>query len=73
MRKLYISILMLGACVMFAACNDEWKDELYEKMISFKAPVGDNGLNEIYIRYQPGYTGYRSLSAVRRKIAGISK
>lgn len=64
MRKLYISILMLGACVMFAACNDEWKDELYEKMISFKAPVGDNGLNEIYIRYQPDGSGIYRLPVI---------
>ena len=37
----------------FSACNDEWKDELYTQMLSFKAPLGDNGLSEIYVRYQP--------------------
>lgn len=69
MRKLYILGMILAMCATFSACNDEWKEELYTQMISFKAPLGDNSLNEIYVRYQPdgmGYTSCRSLSVVRR-------
>ena len=53
MRKLYILGMILGMYATFSACNDEWKDELYTQMLSFKAPLGDNGLSEIYVRYQP--------------------
>ena len=52
MRKLYILGMILGMYATFSACNDEWKDELYTQMLSFKAPLGDNGLSEIYVRYQ---------------------
>ncbi|WP_270439395.1 DUF4973 domain-containing protein [Bacteroides bouchesdurhonensis] len=64
MRKLYILGMMLGVCAMFSACNDEWKDELYKQTISFKAPVGDNGLSEIYVRYQPDGTGTFQLPVI---------
>ena len=57
MRKLYILGMILGMYATFSACNDEWKDELYTQMLSFKAPLGDNGLSEIYVRYQPDGTG----------------
>ena len=38
MRKLYILGMILGMYATFSACNDEWKDELYTQMLSFKAP-----------------------------------
>ena len=41
MRKLYILGMILGMYATFSACNDEWKDELYTQMLSFKAPLGD--------------------------------
>lgn len=75
MRKLYILGMILGMYATFSACNDEWKDELYTQMLSFKAPLGDNGLSEIYVRYQPdgtGNTSCRSLSAARKATVGIS-
>ena len=73
MRKLYILGMILGMYATFSACNDEWKDELYTQMLSFKAPLGDNGLSEIYVRYQPDGTGiYQSLSAARKATVGIS-
>lgn len=50
MKKLYIGIALL-ACTAFSACNDEWKDELHEQMISFKAPVDATGVSNIYLRY----------------------
>ena len=71
MRKLYILGMILGMYATFSACNDEWKDELYTQMLSFKAPLGDNGLSEIYVRYQE-YTSCRSLSAARKATVGIS-
>ncbi len=64
MRKLYILGMILAMCATFSACNDEWKDELYTQMISFKAPLGDNSLNEIYVRYQPDGTGIYQLPVI---------
>lgn len=51
MKKLYIGIALL-ACAVFSACNDEWKDELYKQVISFKAPVDVTGVSNIYLRYK---------------------
>lgn len=45
MRKLYILGMILGMYATFSACNDEWKDELYTQMLSFKwHPLGDQRL-----------------------------
>ena len=45
----------LLAVLSFTACNDEWKDELYTHMISFKAPIDDGAeVSSIYVRYKPG-------------------
>lgn len=64
MRKLYILGMILAMCATFSACNDEWKEELYTQMISFKAPLGDNSLNEIYVRYQPDGMGIYQLPVI---------
>ena len=46
---------LCAALVSFASCNDEWKDELYTHMISFKAPIDDGAeVSSIYVRYKPG-------------------
>ena len=47
-------ITVIGCCLLaisFTSCNDEWKDEQYEKYISFKAPINDNGVTAIYVPY----------------------
>ena len=64
MKKIYILGVMLVACALFSSCNDEWKEELYNEMISFKAPIGSKGVHDIYIRYQPDGTGTFSLPVI---------
>lgn len=64
MKKITILGIMLGACAMFSSCNDEWEDELYTQMVSFKAPLGNNSLSEIYIRYQDDETGSYQLPVI---------
>lgn len=64
MRKLYILGMALAACTIFSACNDEWEDELYTQMVSFKAPLGSNSLSEIYVRYQPDGSGTYKLPVI---------
>lgn len=47
------NILLLFTVLMFwSACNDEWIEEQYTHYISFKAPLNDNGVTRIYIRYK---------------------
>lgn len=56
MKKIAYYFLLLAAVVFLCnACNDEWKDELYEHYVSFKAPMNTAvGSTNIYIRYNPG-------------------
>lgn len=42
-------MLVLLAIICFAACNNEWEDELFENKIAF----GKNGVADIYVRYKP--------------------
>lgn len=64
MKKLYILGIVLGACSLFSSCNDEWKDELFSEMISFKAPIGSNSVHDIYIRYQSDGSGTFQLPVI---------
>ena len=42
-------ICHLSFSVALTSCNDEWQDEQYEKYISFKAPLNDNGVTAVYV------------------------
>ena len=53
MNKLYLYIALLGSVFFLFGCNDEWEDELYEQMVSLKAPIGNDNVNVIYLRYNP--------------------
>lgn len=44
--------LVLAITALQFACNDEWKEEQYERYVSFKAPVDDNGVTRINVRYK---------------------
>jgi hypothetical protein len=62
MKKIrYIYGLLLAATlILCASCNREWTDEQYEQYISFKAPLGDNGVSQISVRYKSdGYVTYQ--------------
>lgn len=52
MKKIYIYTIMIGMLCSFCACNDEWEDELYKHLVSLKAPVGNEGVADIYLRYK---------------------
>lgn len=52
MKKTYISLLLLLSVMLFGGCNDEWKDEQFENLISFKAPLSSEGVANIYVRYR---------------------
>lgn len=52
MKKSYIKFLLLPFVLLSGACNDEWKDEQYEHFVSFKAPLSNEGVSNIYVRYR---------------------
>jgi hypothetical protein len=53
MKHLYFYLTVLfGVLFAFPGCNDEWKDELYTRMVSLKAPVNRDEVSVIYLRYK---------------------
>jgi len=53
MKKIYNLILIMIALIMCVSCNDEWKDEQFKQLVSFKAPINDQGVTPVYVRYKP--------------------
>lgn len=51
MKKLRIYIALSVLVLGFSACNDEWKEELFTQMVSFKARLSTEGVSEVYLRY----------------------
>ncbi|ULT41240.1 DUF4973 domain-containing protein [Niabella defluvii] len=51
MKKVRIYFAIAALTLGLSACNDEWKDELYTQMVSFKARLGSEGVSEVYLRY----------------------
>ncbi|MCH5596441.1 DUF4973 domain-containing protein [Niabella ginsengisoli] len=51
MKKLHIYVAIAVLAFSFSACNDEWKEELYTQMVSFKARLTSEGVSEVYLRY----------------------
>jgi len=59
MKYIYICLIVVTA-ILSTSCNDEWKDEQYDQYISFKAPINDTGVTDIYVRYkEDGEVTYR--------------
>lgn len=52
MRKIFSYLIILTAIILSSSCNDEWKDEQYKQLVSFKAPMSDKGYTQINIRYK---------------------
>ena len=64
MKKIIIIGILISMCLGFSSCNDEWEEELYTKMVSFKAPVGSNGIYDIYMRYKEDGTGQYKIPVI---------
>ena len=54
MKKIYYLFLGMVAAICCASCNNEWEDEQYWQMASFKANVNAQGVTTTYVRYKPG-------------------
>ena len=55
---------MTAMCGMLTSCNEDWEEEVYEQLVSFKAPVGSNGVHDIYVRYKADGTGQFKLPVI---------
>lgn len=52
MKKSYIQIFLFSLLIICSSCNDEWKDEQFENYVSFKAPLSNQGVYNIFVRYK---------------------
>lgn len=52
MKKLYVYIIVFLSVLSVCSCNDEWKDELFQKAVSF----GKTGVVDIHVKYQENGT-----------------
>lgn len=51
MKKIYTLIALLSFVLIWTSCNDEWTEEQYEHFISFRAPLNNKGVTDIYVPY----------------------
>ncbi|MEL7585651.1 MAG: DUF4973 domain-containing protein [Prolixibacteraceae bacterium] len=45
--------LAMVTAICYVSCNNEWEDEQYVQLASFKAEPGSNGVTSTYLRYYP--------------------
>ncbi|WP_270087975.1 DUF4973 domain-containing protein [Sphingobacterium sp. SYP-B4668] len=53
MKNIYILFLVTITSLCFISCNDEWENEQYRQLASFKAEPNAQGVTTAYIRYNP--------------------
>ncbi|NGF55132.1 DUF4973 domain-containing protein [Parapusillimonas sp. SGNA-6] len=54
MKYTYILFLAMTIGIFgLSSCNNEWEDEQYEQLVSFKAPPNTEGVSWTYVRYKP--------------------
>lgn len=53
MKRIYSFLIIAATLFLSSSCNDEWKDELYTQMVSLKARYDDQGVTNVYLRYNP--------------------
>lgn len=54
MKNIYYLFLAMITVVCCVSCNNEWEDEQFTQMASFKAQPNAQGVTFAYIRYSPG-------------------
>lgn len=53
MKKInYILLFACAGLLLFSSCHEEWTGEQYKRLVSFKAPLNDDGVTAIYVRYK---------------------
>lgn len=52
MKRIAIFVALLSTLLMLStSCNDEWTKEQFTQYISFKAPLNNNGVTNLYVPY----------------------
>ncbi len=52
MKRIAIIVALLSTLLMLStSCNDEWTKEQFTQYISFKAPLNNNGVTNLYVPY----------------------
>src|SRR5690606_32986533 len=52
LKTKHLLILIFPLLIALGSCNDEWEAEQFENYVSFKAPLGSDGVSNIYVRYR---------------------
>ena len=53
MKKIYLFLIVMAA-ICCTSCNNEWEDEQFSQMASFKAVPNSSGVTSAYVRYNLG-------------------
>ena len=60
MKKIHNLLFLLAVLLLYSSCNDEWKAEQYDRYVSFKAPLNNQGVTRLYVRYKEnGSTNFK--------------
>ena len=54
MKKIQYFFLAMIAAICCTSCNNEWEDEQFVQLASFKAVPNSDGVTSVYVRYKPG-------------------
>ncbi len=52
-KNIYFLILVVISVVCCVSCNNEWEDEQFQQLVSFKATPDANGVTVAYLHYLP--------------------
>lgn len=52
-KNIYILFLVITTAICLVSCNDEWEDEQFVQMASFRAESNAQGVTSTYLRYNP--------------------
>lgn len=53
-KNYIIGTMVMTAAIGCVSCNDEWEDEQFSQLVSFKAEPNAQGVTTTYVRYVPG-------------------
>ena len=53
MKRIYNLFLIAAIAMCHTSCNNEWEDEQFKQLVSFKATINSEGVSPTYVRYKP--------------------
>ena len=49
MKKIYNLFLVAMLAICCTSCNNEWEDEQFKQLVSFKATINGEGVSSTYV------------------------